>query len=626
MGGRDGATIAETAGRLARVNPAEAAAALIIDEALRGGVVDIVVAPGQRSAPLAVAAATAAADGACHLHVRVDERSAGYLAVGLARATGAPVAVICTSGTAVTNLLPAVAEADASDLPLVLLTADRPAELLGVGANQTIDQTGVFGSRVRMAVGLEAPQWRDGVARYWRSAVCQAINAATDAVAPGPVHLNVALREPLLGGDTAADVTQDDADQVGLTGRPAGLPWTVDARLVSVASLSLDSLLDQLDLRPRPLRGVVVVGDLPAGEPYPSEATLLAETLNWPLLCEPSGNAHDGGTVVSHGPVLCAIGAFLEQHRPELVVTVGRVGLSRGVNALIASADLHIAVDPRPARTPLDPQRTAAVVVAAVPAPADSCRAPDDWTEAWLRADDLAEEAIAEVLADAPFSGVAVARAVWAAADLTGLLLAAASWPVRFLDSYAPVRVDVPWVVGNRGVSGIDGLVSTAWGAAAGHQRAPSPWDEAMAALSETGPTQIGGPGLALLGDLATLHDVNGLLAPEVEPRPDLTYVVIDNDGGGIFSSVAAGQHAYSQHFERVFGTPTGRDIGAYAEAAGVTALRVGAVDELAAVLGQATTGAGVQMVVCRVAERTAEKALLERLREAVAARLGATG
>ena len=626
MGRWDGATVATAAGRLADVNPAEAAAALIIDEALRSGVVDIVVAPGQRSAPLAVAAATAAADGACHLHVRVDERSAGFLAVGLARATGTPVAIICTSGTAVANLLPAVAEADASDLPLILLTADRPAELLGVGANQTIDQAGIFGSRVRLAVALEAPAWRPGVARYWRSAVCQAINAATDAVAPGPVHLNVALREPLLAGELTADVVQDDADAEGLTGRAAGLPWTVDARLVSVASLSLDSLLDQLDERPRPLRGVVVVGDLPAGEPYPSEATLLAESLNWPLLCEPSGNAHDGGTVVAHGAVLCADPEFLAGHRPDVVVTVGRVGLSRGVNALIAGAGLHIAVDPRPARTPLDPQRTAAVVVAAVPAPAESCRAHDDWAQAWLQADDAAEEVIAEVLAGEPFCGVSVARSVWAAADPTGLLLAAASWPVRFLDSYAPVRADAPWVLGNRGVSGIDGLVSTAWGAALGHQRAPTPRDEAMAALAETGPAAVGGPGIALLGDLAALHDANGLLVPAVESRPDLTFVVIDNDGGGIFSSVAAGHPAYAEHFERVFGTPTGRDLVAAAEAAGVAASRVAAGPGLDVALAAGGPGTGLRMVVCQVGDRASEKQVLGRVQEAVASRLRALG
>lgn len=605
------------------MNPAEAAAAIILDELLRGGVTDVVLCPGQRSAPLAVAVATAAADAACHLHVRVDERSAGYLAVGLARAAGAPVAVICTSGTAVANLLPAVTEADASDLPLVLVTADRPAELLGVGANQTIEQHGIFGARVRQAVTLEAPAWRHGVARYWRSVVSSAVNAATDTIAPGPVHLNVALRAPLLAGEPDADLAGFDDDALGLTGRPSGLPWTFDARLVSVASLSLDSLLEQLDVRPRPMRGVVVVGDLPGGEPYPSEATLLAESLNWPLLCEPSGNAHDGGTAIAHGSLLCGIPGFAHAHQPEVVVTVGKVGLNRSVNALIAGARLHLAVDPRPARTPVDPQRTAAAVVAAVPAPADVCRADDAWIEGWLAADEAAERAIGDVLAGRALSGPQVAREVWQTTPTQGLLLAGASWPVRFLDAYAAGREAPPWVIGNRGASGIDGLVSTAWGAALAHQRAPSPWDEAYAALAEPEAIAVpGGPVVALLGDLALLHDLGGLLLPTLEARhdatPDLTYVVIDNDGGGIFASVEAGHLAYATTFERVFGTPVGRDLVTLAEAAGVSAARVGEVGELAAALDDLP--AGVRVLVCDVGDRAGEQALLDELRAAVGA------
>ncbi|MCB0915095.1 MAG: 2-succinyl-5-enolpyruvyl-6-hydroxy-3-cyclohexene-1-carboxylic-acid synthase [Actinobacteria bacterium] len=598
------------------MNPAEAAAAVLVDEAIRGGVGDIVLAPGQRSAPLAVAAAAAAADGAARLHVRVDERSAGFLALGLARASGAPTMVICTSGGAVANLMPAVTEADASDVPMLIVTADRPAELLGVGANQTIAQSGIFGSMVRLATNLEAPAWRSGVARYWRSAVSQALNAATDAVAPGPVHLNVALREPLLAGAPDDDIAGLDPDSAGVAGRPAGLPWTLDARLVSVASLAFDSLLEQLGRKPAPLRGVVVVGDLAAGEPYPSEATALAEGHNWPLLSEPTGNAADGGTLVAHGPLLCSVPQFLEAHRPEVVVTVGKVGLSRAVNRLIASAELHVAVDQRPARTPLDPQRSAAIVVAAVPAPADSCRADDEWVETWLRADDAAEDAIADVLADVGFCGPLVARTVWAQAPENGFVWAGASWPVRFLDSYAPIRDDPPWVYGNRGVSGIDGLVSSAWGAALAHQRPPSPWAEAAATLSGDDPVALGGPGVALLGDLAMLHDINGLLVPAEELHPDLTFVVIDNNGGGIFSAVEAALPAYGGQFERVFGTPMDRDLVTYGRAAGVQAERV---TDLAALEQQLSAAAGVRLLVCDVGERAREAETLARIADRVA-------
>lgn len=608
------------------MNPAEAAAAVIIDELIRGGVGDVVVAPGQRSAPLAMAAAAAEADGAVRLHVRLDERSAAFLALGLTRGGGSPVAVICTSGSAVANLAPAVVEADSSDVPMIVVTADRPPELQAIGANQTIAQADIFADFVRYAVALEAPAWRDGVESYWRSSVSHAVNAATDPTGPGPVHINVALRDPLLAGETeSADVGLAELASGDLTlgvpallaGRPAGLPWTLDSRMVSVAGLAIDALLDQLGRRPSPARGVVVVGDLPAGEPYPSEATELAEGLGWPLLCEPSGNARDGGTVMMHGAWLLAVPEFAAAHVPDIVVTVGRVGLSRPVNALIAAAGLHIAVDPRPARTPVDPMRTAALVVAAVPPPAESCAAPEEWLAEWLAADNQAEAAIAAALPACGFCGVAVARLVWEVTPPTGLIFAAASWPVRFLDAASSYREQPPWVLGNRGTSGIDGLVATAWGAALAHQRPPSAFDEALAALdAEEGPAQLGGPAVALLGDLAFRHDGNGLLAPAAETRPDLTYVVIDNDGGGIFSDLEGAQPAYASHFERVFGTPMPGDLAGYALAAGIDVKTITSLDELATELRQ---GRGTRVLLCPVGSREREAATLRHLRAVVA-------
>lgn len=602
------------------MNPAEAAAAVIVDELLRAGVVDFVLAPGHRSAPLAVAVAAAAASGDCSLHVRTDERVAGFLALGLIRASGVPVAVICTSGSAVANLLPAVSEADADGLPLVLLTADRPAELLGVGANQTIDQVGIFGTRVRRLTALEAPHWHEGAVRYWRSATSQIVNAATDVTDPGPVHLNVALRAPLLGGET------DVEPPYSLDGRPNGLPWTVDARLVSLAAISLDSLLEQLGYEPRPLRGVVVMGHLSVGEPYCSEAIALAESLDWPLLSEPSGNARDAGTAVVHAPPLCADPELRAALQPDVVVTVGRLGLHRGVNAMVAAAGLHIAVDSAPARTPTDPLRSADVVVSAVPAPAEICRAPDGWSAQWLAADDAAAGAMEDVLNQQAFCGPAAARAVWLNTPADGLLLAAASWPVRFLDSYAGARDDPPWVIGNRGASGIDGLISTAWGAALAHQRPPTTWEQAVGGLSDEF-AQRGGTAVALLGDLAALYDITGLIAPEGEPRPDLVVVVIDNDGGGIFSTLEPAEAFYRDYFERVFGTPTGQDIVTWAAAAGINAVRVGSRAALESTLAEAIAAGGVQVIVCDVGTRESEAEVVAQLnRAAVAAATSALG
>lgn len=595
------------------MNPAEAAAAVIVDELLRAGVVDFVLAPGHRSAPLAVAVAAAAAAGDCSLHVRTDERVAGFLALGLMRASGLPVAVVCTSGSAVANLLPAVTEADADGLPLVLVTADRPAELLGIGANQTIDQVGIFGSRVRRTTALEAPHWHEGAVRYWRSAASQIVNAATDVTDPGPVQLNVALRAPLLSGEVESEPPFD------LDGRPNALPWTVDARLVSVATISLGSLLEQLGWDPRPLRGAVVVGHLSVGEPYCSEAMALAEALDWPLLSEPSGNARGAGTSVMHGPLLCNDRQVFQELQPEVVVTVGRVGLHRGVNAMIAAADLHIAVDPSPARTPTDPLRSADVVVSAVPASDDSCRGPQAWCEQWLAADDAAGEAIDELLSQQGFCGPAAVRSVWDLTPADGLLLAAASWPVRFLDSYTAGRDEPPWVIGNRGASGIDGLISTAWGAALAHQRPPSSWLQAAAGLTEEY-AHSGGVAVALLGDLAALYDITGLIAPPGEVQPDLVVVVIDNGGGGIFSALEPAGDSYQEYFERVFGTPTGQDVATWASAAGVTVAKVDDGGALAEAFSEAVAAGGVCVIVCDVGTRQAEADLVARLQQAVSA------
>lgn len=593
------------------MNPAEAAAAVIVDELLRAGVVDFVLAPGHRSAPLAIAVAAAAAAGDCSLHVRTDERVAGFLALGLSRASGVPAAIICTSGSAVANLLPAVTEADADGVPLVVVTADRPAELLGVAANQTIDQLGIFGPRVRRTTALEAPHWYSGAVRYWRSATSQILNAATDVVDPGPVHLNVALRAPLLGGDTDAEPPFD------LDGRPHALPWTVDARLVSVAAISIGSLLEQLGWEPRPLRGAVVVGHLAVGEPYCSEAISLSEALDWPLLSEPSGNARGAGTSILHGPLLCHDPDLREALQPEVVVTVGRLGLHRGVNAMVAGARLHISVDPAPARSPTDPMRSADVVVSAVPAADESCRSPQDWSQLWLAADDAAGEAIHQVLLTHDFCGPTAVRSVWENTPSDGLLLAAASWPVRFLDAYAAARDDPPWVIGNRGASGIDGLISTAWGAALAHQRPPTVWMSAATGFADE-VAQPGGVAVAVVGDLAALYDITGLIAPPGEPRPDLIVVVLDNDGGGIFSTLEPAHAAYQEYFERVFGTPTGHDLLDWAIAARVEAVRVDGSVAFDAAFTNAMTAGGVHVIVCDVGSRQSEADVVGRLQRAV--------
>ena len=226
------------------MNPSTALARVLVDELVRGGVREAVLSPGSRSAPLALALHRADAAGRLRLHVRIDERSAAFLALGLAKASGRPVPVVTTSGTATANLHPAVLEAAHAHVPLLLLTADRPPELRGTGANQTVDQVGLYGGAVRLMVDLAVPEARPGQAAYWRSTVCRVL-AAAEGEPPGPVQLNVGLREPLVPDG-------DEAEPEPLAGRPDGAPWT--ARVAGAPVSVADDL---------PARTVVVVGDAP---------------------------------------------------------------------------------------------------------------------------------------------------------------------------------------------------------------------------------------------------------------------------------------------------------------------------------------------------------------------------
>ena len=570
----------------------------MVDEFLRCGVIDAVLAPGSRSTPLAVALAVAEARGEITLHVRLDERSAGYLALGLAKATGLPPIVVTTSGTAAVNLHPAVVEADHSAVPVIMVTADRPPQLRGVGANQSIDQAGVFGTDVRLAVDMATAGHGAGQVRYWRSTAARVVAAATDAIRPGPVHLNVPFAEPLVP-DGDGDWPEE------LDGRPEGRPWTADARLVAGMSTPLDDVLDaMLDDAVVPARGVVVLGDHDDTDAI-DLVDDLADALGWPVIAEPSGNGAGCATALSHGPLLLADDAFAEAHVPDLVITVGRVGLTRSVLRMIGRAGLHMAVDAHPEWS--DPTRTADVVVASVPLPPEEAELDEEWLESWQRADVLAAAAVETALVESgdALTGMHVARIAANAVPDGGLLFVGASWPVRHMGTFAANTVQDAVVLGNRGTSGIDGCVSTAWGAAFALQR-------------------NGGAGaLALLGDQTFLYDSNGLLAPAEEERPDLVIVVSDNDGGGIFSSLEQGAPEHAASFERVFGNPLGIDLVALATALGIPATAVDSAPALAAAIDDAVGTGGVRVVVARTCARQQEAAILRTVQEAVSGAIG---
>jgi len=550
------------------VNPSTALARVLVDELVRGGVREAVLSPGSRSAPLAFALHRADFAGRLRLHVRIDERSAGFLALGLAKASGRAVPVVTTSGTATANLHPAVLEASHADVPLLLLTADRPPELRGTGANQTIDQVHLYGHAVRMFADVGAPERRAGQNAYWRALTCRALAAATgDAgTASGPVQLNLGLREPLVP-------EEDEAWVEALDGREGGGPWT--ERIVAVLARPVDDL---------PGRTVVVLGDGPSG---PAEQALrLAEARGWPVVAEPSSGAASSPALVPAAELVLADPGFLDAHLPDRVLVVGRPTLSRVLGRLVSAAPADVV---GAAGRWSDPARQAGRVLPGVPLPG-SGPVDDDWLPAWLAAGSQASDALTRVLAATPgLAEPVVAREVLAAAG--GVLFVGSSKPVRDLFLAGP-REGVR-VLANRGAAGIDGTVSTALGAALADQAAG------------------GGQAYALLGDLTFLHDSNGLVIGPQEPRPDLTIVVANNDGGAIFGTLEQGAPGFEGAFERVFGTPHGVDLAALCAATGTPHTLAVTTAELRDALGPCS---GVRVVEVR-SNRKAAVALDQALR-----------
>jgi 2-succinyl-5-enolpyruvyl-6-hydroxy-3-cyclohexene-1-carboxylate synthase len=596
------------------VNPATALATVLVDELARCGLAEAVVAPGSRNAPLAMALWEQAARGSgrLRLHVRIDERSAAFLALGLAKLSRRPVAVVCTSGTAAAHFHAAVIEAGEAGVPLLVLTADRPPELRGTGANQTVDQLKLYGDAVRWFCEVGAPEALPGMNAYWRSLACRAWASAagTAGTMPGPVHLNLSLREPLVPDGAEAGPAGQGAVDAGaagpaahggwpepLAGRDGGMPWTVIGGAQPPPVLEL----------PWTERGVVVCGD---GSADPAALLRLAAEAGWPVLAEPSSGARTGPGALAAYPYLLESAEFVARHRPELIVSAGRPGLSRAQLGYLKTAGpggappRHVVIAQGPGHW-ADPARTATDVAAAVRL-AGTRPAGTGWLASWLAADAAACAAASAILdADDAPTEPRLARDLAAGLPDGALLWAASSLPIRDLDQQMAPRAGVT-VLASRGASGIDGLISSASGAALAHQRAG------------------GGPAVAVLGDLAFLHDAPGLFAGPEEPRPDLLLVVVNNDGGGIFSLLE--QAAFPAPFERVFGTPHGAALGQVAAAAGVPAVTLERASDLAGALkGEWLPGTGIRMVEVRTS-RAAGTALRGRLRAACAAAAARAG
>jgi 2-succinyl-5-enolpyruvyl-6-hydroxy-3-cyclohexene-1-carboxylate synthase len=550
-------------------------AATLVDEWVRAGVTDAVVAPGSRSTPVLAALA---ADGRIRLHVVLDERSAGFVALGLGLATARPAPVVTTSGTAAVELHPAVVEAHQARVPMLAVTADRPSELHHVGAPQTIEQEQLFAGATRWAV---SPGVADVASVFsWRSLASRSVAAAVSSPAgPGPVHLNLAWREPLLGDASEATVP---------AGRPGGAPWhSVTAPNSSAAEVAVVESL----LRFAGRRGLIVVGGGSAA-PGEGEAVVeLAHQLGWVVFADPRSEARFADPAV--------VGAFdallrspvVKGWQPELVLRVGQLPASKVLTQWLAAlpADIpQILLDPD--GTWSDPDRRVAVVSPASvvalteavgariePLPpvsaADAPSGPGSWPAAWAQAEAEAQTAMDGHLFPNPeLNEPALARTVHAALPDGSVLAVSSSMPVRDVEWFAAPRRGVR-VVANRGANGIDGVVSTALGVAL-----------------------AGSPTVALLGDLAFAYDVSALLWATGRDI-DLTLVVVDNDGGGIFSFLPQATALAPERFERFWGTPHGLDLLAIAQAYGVEVGDVTSPEALRKALAVVGTGRGVRVL-----------------------------
>jgi len=491
-------------------------------------------------------------------NVVLDERSAAFWALGRARATGQPAVVLATSGTAVANHLPAVVEADHSLVPLIVISADRPPEMLHVGANQTIDQVGLFGNVVRWFCNIGPAQSGIDDNSYWRSTVSQAVaRALGQGSRPGPVHLNIAFREPTVpvedDGRSAADPYL-----FAVEGKPGDVRWQEHA-IARPGAATIDS--------PQHARGLILAGE---GDYEPAPLMAASGRLGWPVLATALSGLRGFPTVSTyHHLLVSGVPASLT---PEIVATIGRTGPSDRISALTSLNGPQVSIDRW--GTWNDPRRQATLLLQADPVAtldelSQTVSAEPEWAERWEAADHGMRTALDETIgmAEQP-TGPSVARAL---SDSTWeRLVSASSMPIRDVDAHTVHRGSI---FANRGASGIDGLVSTGLGVAASGSRT-----------------------VVFTGDLSLLHDSNGFIADQL---PDVVFVVVDNNGGGLFDLLPQATHAPG--FDRLFVAPHERDLMDLAVFHGLDAARVGSIGELGPELERRLEAGGCQVLVIPV-------------------------
>jgi len=582
------------------INTTFASVQALVDELARCGMRHALTSPGSRNAPIAL---TLAADERIDAVSVIDERAAGFMALGMAKASGRPVAVTCTSGTAAANLLPAVVEAHEARVPLIVLTADRPPELRDVGAGQAIDQLKLFGSAAKWFVEVGNGEPGRDWATHIRALACRAWWTAGGG-RPGPVHLNLPLREPL------APVAEE-LDLADWQGRDDGLPW-VELREHSSAPDADDVqvLAERIASAPR---GVIVCGGASGGQASADDAdgaastagspvagdqlaesvARLAHVTGWPVLAEPTSGLrcgeHDRSHVAAHYDVVLRDMPVAAAMRPQLGLRVGDMPTSKPLRGWLADVP-HVVIDPhatwneptRMAETLMhaDPVKTCDALASAVEA--RGMERDTGWVGRWRAADEL----VARALAEAPEGFEARAYAgIEAALPDDALVWVSSSMPIRYVESYFPSSAKPIRFLSNRGANGIDGVVASAAGAARASGR----------------------PTFVLIGEVALLHDVGGLLAA-TRAGIELTIVCVNNGGGGIFDFLPVAEHADRAAYEEHVATPPSIDLAALAALAGIPHVRASAPAELTAAV--ANGPALIELPADRQASVEASRAL----------------
>jgi 2-succinyl-5-enolpyruvyl-6-hydroxy-3-cyclohexene-1-carboxylate synthase len=512
------------------MNTSTTLARSIVRQIVEAGITDVVISPGSRNAPLTMAFYEASKKNLIHLHTRIDERTAAFFALGITKATKKPVPVVCTSGTAVANYHPAVLEASHSNSPLLVITADRPAELRRTGANQTTEQAGIFGKAVRYFADI--------------SGAAYPMILPLNSLRSGPVHLNVQFAEPLVA----------DGDSDWLTNLKVNPPADFNRKAPGT-------------FYTKSTRGVLIVGHDRAGFAV-AEVEKFAADLQWPLIAEDPLSFKES---IQHASIFLTSQTITDELAPDTAVIIGRTTLSRPINRLITTARKSIVIDPRiltvDSERKADQKFTSLPVVEAPPIDAD-------YLERWQK---FAGRAAKKLQGLDLWSEALVARGIAAGIQSGTSIFIASSRPIRDIEGFASPRDGVE-TFANRGLAGIDGNISTALGIASQRKQT-----------------------IAVLGDLSFLHDITGLINDE---DINLKIIVIDNNGGGIFSTLS---HRGVDGFESIFGTPHNLDLSKVAESLGVQASIVTKQSDLVAELSKPIVGTSVVIVSVPDRESNAE-------------------